>query len=145
MPAGWQRVGWFFALTLLLLLLIPLIETALGGGGLDFEAAAARASAESGLAWTSSLWTVARLCLVEPTLCLHRGRLRAPPRAHSKLRTSFPTVEPAARISCARAASWSGKRPVTTGRILPSERRERSCSRSSRNQLGRRRFSIWML
>jgi hypothetical protein len=70
MPAGWQRVGWFFALTFLLLLLIPLIETALGGGGLDFEAAAARASAESGLAWTSSLWTVVRLCLVEPTLWL---------------------------------------------------------------------------
>jgi membrane protease YdiL (CAAX protease family) len=70
MRIGWRRVGWYFALTLLLLLLIPLIHTISGGGALDFDAAAARASAETGLAWTSNLWVVVRLCLAEPTLWL---------------------------------------------------------------------------
>ena len=70
MSTGWRRVGWFFALALLLLLLVPLIHAIIGGGALDFEAAAARASAETGLAWTSNLWIVVRLCLAEPALWL---------------------------------------------------------------------------
>jgi hypothetical protein len=72
MPAGWQRVGWFFALTFLLLLLIPLIETALGGGGLDFEArrlarvqrAVSRGPRASGR-WLGSAWSSPRsACIV---------------------------------------------------------------------------------
>jgi len=70
MRAGWRRVGWYFALTLLLLLLVPLIHAIRGGGALDFDTAAARASEETGLAWTSNLWIVVRLCLAEPTLWL---------------------------------------------------------------------------
>lgn len=37
MNIGWQRVGWYFALTLLL---VPLIHAIGGGGALDFDAAA---------------------------------------------------------------------------------------------------------
>lgn len=70
MSSGWRRVGWFFALTLLLLLLVPLIHAVSGSGPLDFDAAAARASAETGLAWTSNLWIVVQLCRAEPQLWL---------------------------------------------------------------------------
>ena len=70
MSRGWKRVAWFYALTFLLLIAVPLLHVVSGGGPMDFDAVAARASAETGLAWTSNLWVVIRLCLVEPTLWL---------------------------------------------------------------------------
>jgi membrane protease YdiL (CAAX protease family) len=94
MSIGWKRIGWFFALTLLLLLLVPLIHTISGGGALDFDAAAARASAEAGLAWTSNLWVVVYLCLAEPTLWL------------LVLGSAVPSL--AALIVC----SWSGRSQI---------------------------------
>jgi membrane protease YdiL (CAAX protease family) len=94
MSSGWQRVGWFFALTLFLLLLVPLIHAIRGGGALDFETAAARASAETGLAWTSNLWVVVHLSLAEPTLWL------------LVLGSAVPSL--AALIVC----GWSGPRQI---------------------------------
>jgi hypothetical protein len=67
---GWKRIAWFYALTFLLLILIPALQAVSSSGPLDFDAAAARASAETGLAWTSNLVVVIRLGLVEPTLWL---------------------------------------------------------------------------
>jgi len=68
--SGWKRVAWFYALTFLLLTLVPVLHGFTSTGPLDFDAAASRASAETGLAWTSNLWVVVRLCLAEPTLGL---------------------------------------------------------------------------
>jgi membrane protease YdiL (CAAX protease family) len=70
MTRGWKRVAWFYALTFLLLITVPALHSVSGGGPLDFDAMAARASAETGLAWTSNLWVVVRLCLAEPRLWL---------------------------------------------------------------------------
>jgi hypothetical protein len=70
MSIEWKRIAWFFALTFLLLALIPLLQAIAGGGNVDFEAAAARATAETGLPWTSNLLLVVRLALAEPTLWL---------------------------------------------------------------------------
>jgi len=70
MLPGWKRVAWFYALTFLLLILIPVLQAVSSSGPLDFDAVAARASAETGLAWTSNLLVVIRLSLVEPTLWL---------------------------------------------------------------------------
>jgi membrane protease YdiL (CAAX protease family) len=70
MSVEWKRIAWFFALAFVLLALIPVLQAVTGGGGLDFEAAAARASAETGLPWTSNLVVVVRFALAEPTLWL---------------------------------------------------------------------------
>ena len=67
---AWKKLGVFYALTFLLLIVIPLINGLMSTGGMDFDGAGARASAETGLAWTSNLLVVFRLCMVEPLLAL---------------------------------------------------------------------------
>jgi hypothetical protein len=70
MSTAWKNLGVFYALTFLLLIVIPLINGLMSTGGMDFDGAGARASAETGLAWTSNLLVVFRLCMVEPVLAL---------------------------------------------------------------------------
>lgn len=66
----WQRFGLFFLLSILLLALVPLIDLLAGGGLMDFQAQASRASEATGILWTSSLISLIRLALVEPGLWL---------------------------------------------------------------------------
>lgn len=66
----WRRVGWFYALSFALLLLVPGLHALTASGPMDFEAAAERASAETGLAWTSNLPVMIRLGVEEPSLFL---------------------------------------------------------------------------
>lgn len=61
---------WFYALTFLLLAVIPICDALFIGEGLNFDTAAARASAATGLQWTSNLLIALRLALVEPSLLL---------------------------------------------------------------------------
>jgi len=61
---------WFYALTFLLLAFIPLTDLLFADGGMNFAETAARASAETGIEWTSNLLVVFRLSMVEPTLLL---------------------------------------------------------------------------
>lgn len=70
MSTGWKRVAAFYALTFLLLVVIPAIHGVTASGPMDFGAAGARASAETGLAWTSNLLVVIRLAMAEPVLWL---------------------------------------------------------------------------
>lgn len=65
-----NRVALFYALTFLLLAVIPLLHGLLAGGPMDFGAAGARASAATGLPWTSNLLVMIRLCMAEPVLWL---------------------------------------------------------------------------
>lgn len=65
-----KRVALFYTLTFLLLALIPLVHGITVGGPMDFSAAGARASAATGLAWTSNLLVMLRLCVAEPLLWL---------------------------------------------------------------------------
>ena len=67
---AWKRLAAFYALCFLLLAFVPLAHAALVGGPLDFDAAGARASAATGLEWTSNLLVVLRLCVEEPVLWL---------------------------------------------------------------------------
>ncbi|MBI1321007.1 MAG: CPBP family intramembrane metalloprotease [Candidatus Hydrogenedens sp.] len=66
---GWRGFVVFTILSLLLLGAIPLLSLATGAS-MDFDAAGARAAADTGIAWTSNLLAVLRLCLVEPSLWL---------------------------------------------------------------------------
>jgi len=66
----WSRLAVFYALTFLLLIGIPLVHALTATGALELGAAGARASAETGLAWTSNLLVVIRLCVAEPVLWL---------------------------------------------------------------------------
>ncbi|MEE2526074.1 CPBP family intramembrane glutamic endopeptidase [Hyphobacterium sp. HN65] len=66
----WHRFGLFFLLSILLLALVPLIDLAAGGGLMDFQAQANRASEATGILWTSNLVNLVRLALVEPGLWL---------------------------------------------------------------------------
>lgn len=70
MTGAWRRFAIFYALTFVLLALIPLLQAWLLGGGLDFGAMAARASEKTGVAWTSNIVSLVRLALVEPGLWL---------------------------------------------------------------------------
>lgn len=70
MPGVWRRFAIFYALTFVLLVLVPLLEAVLPGGDLDFDAMAARASAKTGIAWTSNIVSLVRLAFVEPGLWL---------------------------------------------------------------------------
>jgi len=70
MSPGWKRLAVFYALTFLLLIAIPVIHSMTATGAMDFDGAGARASAETGLAWTSNLLVVIRLCMAEPVLWL---------------------------------------------------------------------------
>jgi hypothetical protein len=65
-----KRVALFYALTFLLLGAIPILHGLMASGPMNFAAAGARASAETGLAWTSNLLVMLRLCLAEPVLWL---------------------------------------------------------------------------
>lgn len=65
-----RRLAWFYALTFVLLGAVPVIHGLTSSGPLDFDSIAARASAATGLAWTSNLLVVLRLCFAEPTLWL---------------------------------------------------------------------------
>jgi hypothetical protein len=69
MSTGHRQFWSFYALTFLLLALVPGLS-ALLGTSMDFGAIAERASAETGVPWTSNLWDVVRLCLAEPGLWL---------------------------------------------------------------------------
>lgn len=70
MTGVWRRFAIFYALTFVLLAFIPLLQAWLFGGNLDFDAMAARASAKTGVAWTSNIVNLVRLALVEPGLWL---------------------------------------------------------------------------
>jgi hypothetical protein len=70
MPTERRRVALFYALTLALLAAIPMLHGLLASGPMDFAAAGARASAQTGLAWTSNLLVMLRLCAAEPVLWL---------------------------------------------------------------------------
>ena len=59
----------FFLLSILLLALVPILSIAFNLS-MDFDAVAEQASAKSGIAWTSNLVNLIRLCLVEPGLWL---------------------------------------------------------------------------
>ncbi len=65
----WRLFALFCALALGLLALVPLLS-ALFGLSMDFAAVAARASEQTGVEWTSSLWNVVQLSLAEPGLWL---------------------------------------------------------------------------
>jgi len=64
-----RRFAVFCALSLLLLALVPLLSAATGTS-MNFGAVAARASAETGIPWTSNLWNILRLAIAEPGLWL---------------------------------------------------------------------------
>jgi len=69
MTSPWKPFGLFCFLSLLLLALVPVLSAVLGVS-MDFGAIASRASAETGIKWTSNLWNVLRLAWVEPGLWL---------------------------------------------------------------------------
>ena len=59
----------YYLLTILLLALVPILSVAFGLS-MDFASTAAEASEQSGIPWTSNLFDVIRLSLIEPTLWL---------------------------------------------------------------------------
>ena len=69
MPTTWKPIAIFFALTILLLALIPILSM-LTGATMDFDAAAASATEKTGIEQTSNLLIVLRLALAEPALWL---------------------------------------------------------------------------
>lgn len=71
MKKSWSRFWQYYLLTFLLLGLVPILSGVFGDGSMDFDAMGARASAETGVPWTSSIITVVRLALVEPGLWLY--------------------------------------------------------------------------
>jgi hypothetical protein len=70
MSTAWKRLAVFYTLTFLLLSAVPVVHSLTTSGEMDFDAAGARASAETGLPWTSNLLVVIRLCMAEPVLWL---------------------------------------------------------------------------
>jgi hypothetical protein len=69
MPTTWKPIVVFFALTILLLAIVPTLS-ALTGATMDFGAAAASATEKTGGGQTSNLLIVLRLALAEPALWL---------------------------------------------------------------------------
>jgi hypothetical protein len=69
MPTTWKPIAIFFALTILLLALVPILSI-LTGATMDFDAAAARATEKTSIEQTSNLLVVLRLALAEPALWL---------------------------------------------------------------------------
>lgn len=67
----WTRFWVFYLLTFLLLALLPILSGVFGDGSMDFDGMGARASAETGIPWTSNIVSVVRLALVEPGLWLY--------------------------------------------------------------------------
>ena len=65
----WRSFAVFWLLSLVLLALVPLLSFAFGTS-MDFGAIAERASAATGVPWTSSLFDLLRLCRAEPGLWL---------------------------------------------------------------------------
>jgi hypothetical protein len=79
---GWRHFWAFSALSILLLGLVPGLAW-VSGSSMDFGALAERASEETGVPWTSSLWDVGRLAVAEPglwLLLLKFSALRSPLR-----------------------------------------------------------------
>ena len=70
MTRTWRRFAVFWLLTFVLLGLVPIAQTIFGVASLDFGRMAQSASTRSGVPWTSSLFDVVRLALVEPGLWL---------------------------------------------------------------------------
>lgn len=70
MSTARKRVALFYALTFLLLAAVPILYGLFASGPMNFAAAGVRASAETGLTWTSNLLVMVRLCLAEPVLWL---------------------------------------------------------------------------
>jgi membrane protease YdiL (CAAX protease family) len=70
MTHSWTKFVVFFLLSFALLGIIPVVDLLLGGGLMDFGGQAARASEQTGVIWTSSLFDIGRLALVEPGLWL---------------------------------------------------------------------------
>ena len=69
MPTTWKPIVIFFALTILLLALIPILSV-LTGATMDFDAAATSATEKTGIEQTSNLLIVIRLAFAEPSLWL---------------------------------------------------------------------------
>jgi len=69
MPTTWKPVVIFFALTILLLALVPVLSM-LTGATMDFDAAAASATEKTGIEQTSNLLVAVRLAIAEPALWL---------------------------------------------------------------------------
>jgi membrane protease YdiL (CAAX protease family) len=69
MDHSWKQIGGFFALTFLILALVPILS-AVTGASMDFAAVAASATEKTGIEQTSNLLTLFRLCLAEPGLWL---------------------------------------------------------------------------
>lgn len=65
----WNHIAAFFAMTILLLALIPVLSM-LTGASMDFDAVGARATEKTGIEQTSNLITLVRLCIAEPGLWL---------------------------------------------------------------------------
>lgn len=70
MSIGSRQFAGFVILSFVLLALVPLLHAFANGGALDFEGAAARASAATGVEWTSNLYDVVRLASEESVLWL---------------------------------------------------------------------------
>ncbi len=69
MTTTWKQISTFFALTILLLALVPILSLTTGAS-MDFDAVAASATEKTGIAQTSNLLVVLRLCVAEPGLLL---------------------------------------------------------------------------
>lgn len=69
MATTWKQMSAFFALTILLLALVPILSLTTGAS-MDFDAVAASATEKTGIAQTSNLLVVLRLCVAEPGLLL---------------------------------------------------------------------------
>lgn len=69
MPTTWKPIVAFFALTILLLALVPILSM-LTGATMDFDSAAASATKQTGVEQTSNLLVALRLALAEPALWL---------------------------------------------------------------------------
>jgi hypothetical protein len=70
MTHPWRSFAVFWLLTFVLLGLVPVAQIIFGVASLDFGGMAQGASTRSGVPWTSSLFDVVRLALVDPGLWL---------------------------------------------------------------------------
>ena len=70
MTDKFKPIIWFYLLCFLLLGFIPLFDLLISDGSMNFDEVAARASAETGLVWTSNLLVVMRMAFVEPSLLM---------------------------------------------------------------------------
>jgi hypothetical protein len=69
MHKKWKQFSIFYTLTILLLALVPILSVLLDVS-MDFSVIANKASESTGIPWTSNLFDIGRLALVEPGLWL---------------------------------------------------------------------------